>query len=164
MKKIVFVFLTALAAGVVFAVDPAEGFWISLNEKTGEIEAGWEIYQEKGKLYGKVVSSAIPPKPNGCRRSYRDFPLEGPVNEIPMIGTPWIFGLRPGKEAGQWKNGHVIDPTLGFMYDCRITFHPADSNRYPVDTLEMRGSLLGIGRSLYFRKSTREIVLALTPP
>jgi uncharacterized protein (DUF2147 family) len=164
MKKSVLFFgslfcLLFLSAGFCFAADPAEGFWISVDEKTGKITAGWEIYQQGGKLYGKILSIAGFPQdvPAAlCKESYRGFPLPGKVNEMPVIGTPWIFGLSPDRNPGQWNGGSVINPEDGNIYRCRIIFRPADGKRYKTDTLEMRGEIgLGIGRSQFWRKSTR---------
>ncbi|GHV83673.1 hypothetical protein AGMMS50212_10130 [Spirochaetia bacterium] len=57
MKKIIALIIVALlAAGVCFAADPVEGYWISYDEKTNQPTAGWQIYNENGFLYGKIVS------------------------------------------------------------------------------------------------------------
>ncbi|MDR2630936.1 MAG: DUF2147 domain-containing protein [Spirochaetaceae bacterium] len=153
-----------LNAGVLFAADPVEGYWVSVDEKTGKITAGWEIYQSGGKLYGKVLGVVGHPqdvKADKCKESYPDFPVAGKVNQMPVRGTPWIFGLTMNR-AGQWSGGSVVDPETGNLYKCRITFRPADNRRYPVDTLEMRGEIgLGIGRSQFWRKSTRAEVEGL---
>jgi uncharacterized protein (DUF2147 family) len=158
MKKLTVGACLLLAAAGLFA-DPVEGFWISVDEKTGKSTAGWEIYQNGGKLYGKVLSIAGFPQDSlavECKESYRGFPLRGKVNEMSVIGTPWIFGLSADRD-GRWSGGNVIDPQDGNMYRCRITYRPADGNRYKTDTLEMRGEIgLGIGRSQFWRKSTRQ--------
>ncbi|MDR1374980.1 MAG: DUF2147 domain-containing protein [Treponema sp.] len=152
--------LIPAVSGLGFAQDPAEGYWLSVDEKSGKITAGWEIYQLDHKLYGKVLSSAEPDQPNRCKESYRDFPVAGRVNEMPMIGTPWIFGLST-ERPGRWRGGYIIDPTTGNLYRCRIIFHGADGNRYKTDTLEMRGEIVpGIGRSQFWRRATREIALS----
>jgi uncharacterized protein (DUF2147 family) len=78
-----------------------------------------------------------------------------------VVGTPWIFGLSPDRQSGQWKGGNVVDPNDGKMYGCEITFHPADSRRYRTDTLEMRGKIGPFGRSQFWRKATREQAAAL---
>ena len=53
MKKLTMV-LCALAVGVLaFAADPAEGFWISVDEKSGKETAGWQVFTENGKLCGR---------------------------------------------------------------------------------------------------------------
>ncbi|MDR2759456.1 MAG: DUF2147 domain-containing protein [Spirochaetaceae bacterium] len=159
MKKgIVLALIFGLSAGVFLAADSVEGYWVSVDEKTGKPTAGWEIYQSGGKLYGKILGIVgYPPdvKADKCKESYAGFPVAGKVNQLPVKGTPWIFGLTMDK-PGQWSGGNVVDPESGNMYKCRITYRPADGKRYPVDTLEMRGEIgLGIGRSQFWRKSTR---------
>ena len=49
MKKIIALFAAVLLIGTMcFAADPAEGFWISVDEKTNQPTAGWQIWQEGG--------------------------------------------------------------------------------------------------------------------
>jgi uncharacterized protein (DUF2147 family) len=161
------VFLLLLAAGsVCFAIDPAEGYWLSVDEKTNKVTAGWTIYQEGGKLCGKVLSTADE-KPGvlatRCQDSYAGFPVAGKVSQMPVVGTPWIFGLSPGK-TGEWAGGSVINPEDGKIYKCKIIFHPADGKKYKADTLEMRGEIgLGIGRSQFWQKTDRETAGNLWP-
>jgi uncharacterized protein (DUF2147 family) len=144
--------------------DPAEGYWVSIDDKTERITAGWQIYAENGQLYGKILSIVGYPqdvKALKCKKSYRGFPVAGDVSLMPVIGTPWIFGLRLARN-GEWNNGNIIDPESGNMYQCRIIYHAADGKRYPLDTLEMRGEIgLGIGRSQFWRKSSREEIAGL---
>jgi uncharacterized protein (DUF2147 family) len=159
MKRLIL--CLALLAGLVlpaFAADPVEGYWVSVDEKTGKITAGWEIYVEGGKLYGRICSVAGFPqdvKAEACKDSYKGFPIAGKVSQMTVVGTPWIFGLS-SKQPGKWSGGHIIDPDSGDMYQCVITYRTADGNRYKVDTLEMRGEIgLGIGRSQFWKKSTQ---------
>jgi uncharacterized protein (DUF2147 family) len=156
-KTILLAGALALLAGLRLAADPVEGYWVSVDEKTGKVTAGWEIYQNGGKLFGKVLSIAGYPqdvKADKCKDSYAGFPVAGKVNQLPVAGTPWIFGLTMDK-PGQWSGGHVVDPDTGSMYKCKISYRPADGNRFKTDTLEMRGEIgLGIGRSQYWRKSS----------
>ena len=166
MKK-VFVFIIVLvAASLPLAADPVEGYWLSVDEKTGKVTAGWHIYQEGGKLYGKPLSMADYPRTTlavRCRDSYQGFPLPGKVNQMPAIGTPWIFGLT-STTPGEWVGGHVINPEDGRMYRCKITFRPADGRRHKTDVLEMRGEIgLGIGRSQFWQKTDLETASSLGP-
>ena len=63
MKKLLTVFMALLfVASFCFAADPAEGFWISYDEKTNEATAGWQIWAEGGKLSGKILSLADKPQ------------------------------------------------------------------------------------------------------
>ena len=157
--KHVILLIGLLVLGAACFADAVEGYWVSIDDKTGRATAGWQIYTENGQLYGKILSIAGYPqdvKALKCKKSYRGFPLAGDVNAMPVIGTPWIFGLQPVR-SGEWSKGNIIDPESGNMYQCRIIYHAADGKRYPLDTLEMRGEIgLGIGRSQFWRKSTRE--------
>ncbi|MDR0689904.1 MAG: DUF2147 domain-containing protein [Spirochaetaceae bacterium] len=157
-KRIALVAAFGLIAGWFLAADPVEGYWTSVDEKTGKVTAGWEIYQNGGKLYGKIIGVfGYPPdvKADKCKESYPGFPVAGKVNQLPVKGTPWIFGLTLEK-PGQWSGGNVVDPESGNLYKCKITYRPADGKRYKADTLEMRGEIgLGIGRSQFWKKSTR---------
>jgi uncharacterized protein (DUF2147 family) len=166
MKKAIALTFVLLCAGFSFAqqtTDPAEGFWLSVDSK-GIPESGWEIYQSNGLLYGKMLSAVGYTASDiavRCRENYRDFPIRGKVNEMPVLGSPWIFGLQR-EEAGRWKDGFVIDPSNGNAYRCRIIYHPADGRRYQTETLEMRGEIgLGIGGSRNWQRTTREQAGAL---
>ena len=157
MNKAIFFFLAFTAAVLCFAEsDPVEGFWLSIDDNTNQITAGWQIYQEGGRLYGRILSLATYPKgtiAERCRESYRGFPVSGRVNAMPVAGPPWIFGLTRSK-SGEWRGGSVINPEDGNMYNCKITFHHADGRKFQTDTVEMRGEIgLGIGRSQFWRKT-----------
>jgi len=104
MKKIILTFFVVSAVcGICFAADPAEGFWLSIDEQSGIVTAGWEVYQEEGKLYGRILSMRAAPRlADRCRDSYPGFPITGKVNEMPVIGTPWIYGLTMNK-IGEWR-------------------------------------------------------------
>jgi uncharacterized protein (DUF2147 family) len=164
MKKTAFLIAVfVFISGFCFAADPVEGFWISIDEKSGKATAGWEIYVSGNQLYGKILSVADHPqdvKAFKCKDSYRGFPAAGKVSEMTVVGTSWIFGLTQDR-SGVWSGGNVIDPDNGNMYGCRITFRPQDGNKYKVDTLEMRGTIGPIGRSQFWRKATRNEALAV---
>jgi uncharacterized protein (DUF2147 family) len=164
MKKIIiasFVILScALAA---FAADPVEGFWMSVDHKTGEIKSGWEIYESNGSLYGKIISAVgitSADKASRCKESYSNFPIAGKVNLLPVIGTPWLFGFRR-ESPGRWTNGIVISPEDGNMYKCSLIHRPADGKKFKQETLEVRGQILVFSGSQYWRRATREEASAL---
>jgi uncharacterized protein (DUF2147 family) len=165
MKKLMLSIVVLLVTGsVVFAVDPAEGFWLSVDDKTSQVTGGWQIYVENNRLYGKLLSSAAAPEGSlaiFCKDSYPDFPLPGRVSQMLVLGTPWIYGLQQDK-TGEWSKGTVIDPNDGKSYRCKIIFHPAGERRFTADTLEMRGEIgLGIGRSQYWRRASEAEVRGL---
>ncbi|MDR3341865.1 MAG: DUF2147 domain-containing protein [Treponema sp.] len=153
-----------LVTGWCFAADMVEGFYISIDEKTGKPTAGWEVYVTGDALYGKILSLFEKSQDElaaKCKDSYPGFPVAGKVTQMKVVGSPWIFGLKMDK-PGQWSGGSIIDPNDGKMYKCKMTYHQADGKRYKTDTLEMRGEIgLGIGRSQYWQQATREQANAL---
>ena len=160
MKKIAIItgFLFFISA-FCFAADPVEGFWLSIDEKSGKATGGWEIYVSGDKLYGICLSMAGLPQDNKavkCKESYKGFPVAGKVNEMYVVGSPWIFGLTMDK-PGVWSGGNVLDAGTGHLYKCKMTYRPRDGKKFMTDVLEMRGEIgLGIGRSQYWRQSTKE--------
>lgn len=167
MRKIALILLVFIVgAGICSAADPAEGYWLSVDEKTAKVTAGWIIYQEAGKLSGKILSTADEKpgvKADKCKDSYPGFPVAGKISQMQVVGTPWIFGLTQDKN-GDWAGGNVVNPEDGKMYKCKIIFHSADGKKYKTDTLEMRGEIgLGIGRSQFWQKTDRDTASNLWP-
>jgi len=166
MKKLTLLILAFNICGVCFAADPVEGYWLSVDEKSGKVTGGWYIYEDNGKLLGITLSTAAHPRgvvAIRCKDSYPGFPIDGKVNTMVVEGTPWIFGLTM-ERPGVWSGGHVVNPEDGRMYKAKMTFRPADGKKFQQDALEMRGEIgLGIGRSQYWRRSDRETASNLWP-
>jgi len=166
MKKIIIAAIAILVfTGTVFAGDPVEGYWLSVDPITGAIQSGWEMYESNGYMYGKMLSAvrcSPTDKAHKCHDTYPDFPIDGKVNELPILGTPWIFDLRM-ESPGHWTNGYIINPDDGNMYKLTLTYHPADGKKFHNETLEMHGQLLhlGLAVSQYWRKATHEEAGAL---
>jgi uncharacterized protein (DUF2147 family) len=164
MKKIITASIVILVcAGAGFAADPVEGFWLSVDDKTGEIKSGWEIYESNGYMYGKMLSAVgftSATKAARCRDSYAGFPIDGKVNQLPLLGTPWLFGLRR-ESPGKWTNGNIVNPEDGNMYKCSLIHHPADGKKFQQEALEIRGQLLVFSGSQYWKRATREEAGAL---
>ena len=158
MKKIIAVLAGLVLFGTLcFAADPAEGYWLSVDEKTKEETAGWQIWQEGGKLYGKILSVAGKPQDEkatgGKGKSYDNFMKGTDVGTLSTVGTTWIWDLK-SQGDGKWADGHIIDPGDGKRYKCRITFHKEDGKKYKYDTLEMRGEVGPFGRSQFWKSAS----------
>lgn len=158
MKKIIALFTAVLLLGTMcFAADPAEGFWVSYDEKTNQATAGWQILEQGGKLNGKILSVADLPQDviadGGKGKHYDNFMNNVDVGTLRTVGTTWIWDLSKDA-AGKWSGGYIIDPGDGKRYKCRITYHGADGKKYKVDTLEMRGEVGPFGRSQFWKKAS----------
>ncbi len=148
--------LLVLSSIALFAADPGEGLWKSVDEQ-GVATAFWRIYEKNGILYGEILKAVGKPDDTiatACKPSYKNFPISGDVSKMKVVGTPWIYGLKK-KAVGQWEGGYIIDPGKGDLYNCKITFRSADGKKFKNDVLEMRGEIgLGIGRSQYWQRTT----------
>jgi uncharacterized protein (DUF2147 family) len=159
VKKLLVLLALAFSAGIVFAVDPVEGYWLSVDDKTGKETAGWHIYVVEGVLYGKMLSSPgkkIDAIAVNCKESYSGYSGDAKVNTLKVFNAvTWIYGLKM-KTPGVWIGGSIIDPKDGKQYGCEITFHKTDGKNYKEDTLEMRGKVAFIGVSQFWHQSTEE--------
>ena len=168
MKKIITLLLiVGTFVCSVFAKDVAEGYWISIDEKTNSITAGWKFYvNAQGQMEAVIVftpgcnSTTLA---DGCKdlKSVSDFPVKGELSKMKVLNeTPWIYGLSKTAE-GVWDNGSIIDCGEGKKYSCKVTFAPADGKKYKTDTLIMRGSIGPVGRSQLWRRPDAEIMETL---
>ncbi|MCR4789609.1 MAG: DUF2147 domain-containing protein [Treponemataceae bacterium] len=148
MKKfsIVLMLLAVVAMGC-FAADPACGIWKSIDDKTGEVTAIWNIYEKDGLLFGEIAAVVNEPQDviaSACKASYKNFPVAGEVNKMTTVGTPWIFNMKNDSE-GNWSRGNIIDPGCGKMYGCVIKYlEPGEKNKSftaKVPTLAMAGTV-----------------------
>lgn len=165
MKKLITLLLSLFfVTGLAFATDPACGIWKSVDDKSGKVTAIWKIYEKDGKLFGTIAATVDEPqnvRAESCKDSYKDFPVAGKVNQMTVVGTPWIFNMK--KDApGVWSGGNIIDPSNGKMYGCVIKFMAAGSDKKaPVDTLAMAGTVGPIKVFQYWvRSSEAEIQVA----
>lgn len=123
MKKICILgLMMILLTGFAFAADPVFGMWKNVDDDNGEVAAVWNIYEKDGMLFGDILAMRNRPQnalASDCKTSYKDFPIEGPVNKLPVVGTSWIYNLKKDS-VGNWENGHIIDPSTGKIYGCNI--------------------------------------------
>lgn len=102
------------------------GLWKTIDDATGEAKSLVSVYEQDGKVFGRVVEV-----------------LTDPTARAKIAGSPLIEGLviitdlKPGK-GGKYEGGKVLDPKSGRTYNCQMWLENGK--------LIMRGSLLGIGR------------------
>ncbi len=111
-----------------FSISAQEilGQWKSIDDDTGKAKSIVEIYEDNGKLYGKIVK-LINPK--------QDNPLcvacEGENKDKPILGMVIIDGLTKNDDV--FDGGSILNPENGKTYKCRL--------KLDVDTgmLQVRG-------------------------
>ena len=101
---------------VALAAEPPLGRWKTVDEKTGKIVSEVELYDQAGKLFGKIVGLTDPlnaqGKPKVCSA------CKGEDKDKPIVGLVIIKGLSPDNE--RYKGGTILDPDDGKVYKAEI--------------------------------------------
>lgn len=107
--------------------NSVEGVWITQDDETGQKKSEVLIYQENGKLYGKILKLLLPEDEGKlcteCDGENKNKPIEGIVivNDLILNDVTW-------------EDGTILDPKSGKVYDCYLTLE--DQNN-----LKVRGFL-----------------------
>jgi uncharacterized protein (DUF2147 family) len=113
---LVFVLSVSLVARDAGAAEAPVGQWKTVDEKTGAVRSVVEIYDQGGKLFGKIVSLTKPTdeqgKPKTCTK------CTGPDKDKPIVGLIIIKDLSPGGD--RWKGGTIMDPDDGKIYKAEL--------------------------------------------
>ena len=113
------------------------GKWKTIDDETGKEKGIVEIYEHKGKIYGKIIEIFEQSKKHlKCEK------CEGDDHNKPILGLNIIKGLK--KNGDIYDGGKIIDPKNGKSYHCKITLDGKDK-------LTVRGY---IGISLFGRSQT----------
>lgn len=114
MKRLsLFTTLTVLfCATVVFADGAPVGKWNTIDDKTGKVTSVVELYEQGGKLFGKITGLTEPNdaqgKPKTCTK------CTGTDKDKPVIGLVIIKDLS--LKGDRYKDGTLLDPDDGKIY------------------------------------------------
>jgi len=115
------------------------GRWKTVDDETGKAVSVVEIYEYKGRIYGRIVELLIPSDRNKtCSK------CEGADKDKPIMGLVVIKGLT--KEENGYK-GKILDPKHGRIYQCTLQLEGKDK-------LKVRGfiGISLIGRTQYWHR------------
>lgn len=116
------------------------GKWKTIDDKTGEAKSVVEIYEENGKVYGKIITIFDKSKENSlCNK------CEGAKKNQPLKGMVILEGAK--KEGSSWEGGTILDPTKGKVYKCTLSLESKDR-------LKLRGyvGISLLGRTQYWER------------
>lgn len=109
------------------------GIWKNIDDEDGVEKSHIEIYEQKGKLFAKVIKllpAATVKVCNKCKGENKDKPIEGMLI---------LWDLKKKNET-EYEDGQILNPKNGKIYDCFISLESPDK-------LKVRGylgmSLLG---------------------
>jgi uncharacterized protein (DUF2147 family) len=105
--------LTAICcASLALAAESPLGKWNTVDEKSGKVTSEVELYEQGGKLFGKITSL---PEPNDAQGKPKTCTAcTGADKNQPSIGLVLIkdFSL----EGERYKDGTLLDPDDGKIY------------------------------------------------
>ena len=130
---------------IVFSTTHAQkktviGKWKSVDDQTGKQMGVVQIFEEDGKIYGKVIEITKEEDRNKlCNNCL------GEDKDQPILGLTVIKGLV--KDGHEYSGGKILDPKHGKYYKCYINLE--NENK-----LKVRG-YIGIsffGRTQYWHR------------
>lgn len=133
MRNYILLLLASILSLSTLSAQDVFGKWKTIDDSTGEAKSYIEIYEEEGKVYGKIVELINPEKENPiCDKCCCE------DKDKPILGLQFIKGLE--KDGNEYNGGKILDPINGKLYKCYITLE--EDNK-----LKVRGyigfSLLG---------------------
>jgi uncharacterized protein (DUF2147 family) len=130
LTMLISILLPVFLAGGADTVSPV-GIW--KND-----DATFEIFENQGKLSGKIIAMREPRTPDGKDKTDIHNPDAG-KRERPIIGLVFLSGFTQ-KSQTRWENGTIYDPKSGNTYSCSMELDGPDK-------INMRGfigiSLIG---------------------
>jgi uncharacterized protein (DUF2147 family) len=121
--------LLSLALSVVCFSQTVIGTWKTIDDATGKPKSLVEIYEQNGKLYGKVIKLFREPneEQNPICDKCDDYRKNQPVMGMVIISDMQLID-------GYYQKGTICDPKNGKVYKCELWLKAGDNNK-----LELRG-------------------------
>ena len=95
------------------------GKWTTIDDETGKEKGVVEIFEFKGKVYGRIVEIFEQDK-----RHHKCEKCVGEDKNKPILGLVIIKGLT--KKGDAYEGGKITDPKNGKSYHCKITLEGKD--------------------------------------
>lgn len=105
-----------LIARLLFAAESPIGRWKTIDRKTGKVVSTVEVYEQGGKLFGKIVALTEPNDRQGKARICTV--CAGADKDKPIVGLVILRDLSPS--GNHYKDGTVLDPEDGKIYPAEI--------------------------------------------
>ena len=141
--KYLFSLLLLCGALVSLSAQSPIGVWKTIDDNSGQARSKVEIYEQNGKLYGKIIDLLLKPDDTLCDA------CKGKLKDKPVVGMVIIEDLSTYRDY--WKDGTILDPESGSTYGCSIWFEDGKS-----DELQVRGKhWTGLYRTQTWYRSTK---------
>ncbi len=125
MKKLFLLGVFALFFLGLNAQSPV-GVWKSVDDETGESKSHVNLYQENGKMYGKVIAMLRKNvDQNRVCDKCTDWRKGQKIMQMMIVRDMYLSGST-------WKGGKILDPEKGKEYTCTMWFEPGKPNELKV--------------------------------
>jgi uncharacterized protein (DUF2147 family) len=149
--------IVTLSTSTAFADDKGVfGYWKRIDEDTGKPLSIFRLWEDKGKLIGKIVK--VFPK-QGQKAQALCSECSGAQHDKPVTGLIFLWGFsREEGNANKWVDGKVLNPEDGKTYNCEVEL--AEDGK----TLNVFGYmrlLFKVGGTSKWQRATPEEIQAL---
>jgi uncharacterized protein (DUF2147 family) len=137
MKKSIFLMIAFFFAMTAVNAQSVLGKWKTIDDETGKAKSIVEIYEQDGKLYGKILQllnrepGDEDPSCDKCTDDRKDKKI---------IGMQIIRDME--KDGDKYNDGTIMDPKNGKIYDCKLWVDEDDSK-----ILKVRGYIAFLYRT-----------------
>jgi uncharacterized protein (DUF2147 family) len=104
---------TAAAAPAAAGSDSPIGLWKTVDDKTGAARAIVRIYEQDGRLFGKIESSFTPGAEHRVCTVCTD-----ERKDQPILGLIIIRNMK--RTDDEYAGGDILDPDTGSVYHCKM--------------------------------------------
>lgn len=104
-----------LASSAMAQAPSAVGRWTTIDDETKKPKSVISIWEENGKLFGKIEKIFVEPNEEQNPRCDK---CKGDLKDQPIIGMTILRDLK--KDDDEWTGGTVLDPANGKTYKCKI--------------------------------------------
>lgn len=95
-------------------VVPIEGYYQTIDDKTGRPKAKLKLVMNHGALEGQIVE--VNWQPGDHKRCVH---CQGKLQNQPIVGMKILWGLHQ-TGAFEWRGGYILDPHNGRIYRAQI--------------------------------------------
>ena len=134
MKTLLVLAVAAFATSAFAQMTPV-GTWRSIDDKTGEAKAEIRIFDNGGKLFGKIEKTLRKDAKPTCEE------CKDERKGQPIAGLEIIRNAEKAEGKDVWEHGKILAPENGREYTLRLT--PIEGGK----KLEVRGSIGPFGRT-----------------
>jgi uncharacterized protein (DUF2147 family) len=107
-----FMFFVTATATAAESASPI-GVWKTIDDKTGDARAIVRIYEQDGKLFGRIVQSFKPGSQTRVCIACSD-----ERKNQPIIGLLIVRNMQA--DGAEFSGGDILDPESGTVYHCKM--------------------------------------------